>query len=166
MQDDAVFLGLGSNLGDRERTIERATVMLGQRGFDLTRSSSLYLTQPVGGPRQDWFVNAVVGGRTALPPEQLMSACLEVERILGRVRSVPNAPRTIDIDLLLYGDEVRRGPDLTLPHPRLPERRFVLVPLVEIAPALRHPVLGLTASELLERCPDRSEVLLHAPAAG
>jgi 7,8-dihydro-6-hydroxymethylpterin-pyrophosphokinase len=82
------------------------------------------------------------------------------------VRSVPNAPRTIDIDLLLYGDEVRRGPDLTLPHPRLPERRFVLVPLVEIAPALRHPVLGLTASELLERCPDRSEVLLHAPAAG
>jgi 2-amino-4-hydroxy-6-hydroxymethyldihydropteridine diphosphokinase len=164
MQEDAVFLGLGSNVGDRERTIERAIGMLADGGFVTTRKSALYLTQPVGGPKQDWFVNAVVGGRTALGPEELMRLSLDVERALGRVRSARNAPRTIDIDLLLYGDEIRSGPQLTLPHPRLHERRFVLVPLAEIAARVRHPVLGLTIADLEARCPDRSEVLLHATA--
>lgn len=160
----AVFIGLGSNVGDRERALARARALLRQRGFEEDAASSLYLTEPVGGPPQDWFLNQVLGGRTALPPEELLQACLQVERELGRRRSVRNAPRTLDVDLLLHGDEVRDGPDLAVPHPRLHERRFVLVPLVQIAPRARHPVLGATAQELLRRCEDRSEVRLVQPA--
>ena len=165
MEREDVFLGLGSNLGDREDNLARAIHALGQRGFEVTRRSSLYATEPVGGPPQGWFLNAAVGGRTRLEPEELLAGCLELERALGRVRTMPDAPRTVDIDLLLYGDVVRDQPSLKLPHPRMHERRFVLVPLAEIAPAVRHPVLGLTVAELLARCPDRSQVLPHAPAS-
>lgn len=160
----AVFIGLGSNVGDRERALARARALLRQRGFEEDVASSLYLTEPVGGPPQDWFLNQVLGGHTALPPEELLQACLQVERELGRRRSVRNAPRTLDVDLLLHGDEVRDGPELAVPHPRLHERRFVLVPLAQIAPRARHPLLGATAQELLQRCPDRSEVRLVQPA--
>jgi 2-amino-4-hydroxy-6-hydroxymethyldihydropteridine diphosphokinase len=163
----AVFIGLGSNVGDREGTLARARVLLRTRGFAEERASSLYLTEPVGGPPQDWFLNQVLGGHTALSPEILLDACLQVELALGRHRSVRNAPRTLDVDLLLYGDVAREGPGLSVPHPRLHERRFVLVPLVEIAPQAWHPGLGATAQELLQRCDDRSEVRLvqQAPAA-
>ena len=123
--------------------------------------SSLYLTEPVDAPPQEWFLNAVAGGETALSPEALLQACLETEREMGRVRDVPRGPRTIDLDLLLYGNEVRDAPGLVLPHPRMAARRFVLVPLAEIAPAARHPILGLTAAEMLRRSPDRSQVILH-----
>jgi 2-amino-4-hydroxy-6-hydroxymethyldihydropteridine diphosphokinase len=157
-----VFLGLGSNLGDREASLERAGRLLEERGFTRRRESSLYLTEPVGGPPQGWFINAVLEGETALTPEELLRACLDVERVLGRVRDVRNGPRTIDIDLLLYGSQVRRGPDLELPHPRLPERRFVLVPLAEIAPEVVDPLRGQTAVELLRVCLDPSEVRLQA----
>jgi 2-amino-4-hydroxy-6-hydroxymethyldihydropteridine diphosphokinase len=126
--------------------------------------SSLYLTEPVDAPPQEWFLNAVAGGETALPPEALLQACLDTERERGRVREVPRGPRTIDLDLLLYGDEVRDAPGLVLPHPRMHERRFVLVPLAEIAPTARHPILGLTAAEMLRLCPDRSQVVLHEPS--
>jgi len=156
-----VFLGLGSNVGDREASLRAALRGLEARGFRVTALSSLYLTEPVDAPPQEWFLNAVAGGETALSPEALLRACLDTERALGRVRDVPRGPRTIDLDLLLYGDEVRDTPGLTLPHPRMHERRFVLVPLVEIAPGARHPVLGLTAAEMLRRCPDRSQVMLH-----
>jgi len=156
-----VFLGLGSNVGDREANLRAALRGLEARGFRVTALSSLYLTEPVDAPPQEWFLNAVAGGETALSPEALLRACLDTERALGRVRDVPRGPRTIDLDLLLYGDEVRDTPGLTLPHPRMHERRFVLVPLVEIAPGARHPVLGLTAAEMLRRCPDRSQVMLH-----
>jgi 2-amino-4-hydroxy-6-hydroxymethyldihydropteridine diphosphokinase len=159
----AVFLGLGSNLGDREGSIESALAGLEARGFHVAARSSLYLTEPVGGPPQGWFVNAVAQGDTALEPETLLEECLAVERDLGRVRSVKDGPRIVDLDLLLYGDLVLQTPELRVPHPRLHERRFVLVPLAEIAPGAWHPVLRLTAAEMLERCDDDSEVVKAAP---
>lgn len=157
----SVFVALGSNVGDREANLLAARRGLETRGFRITAMSSLYLTEPVDAPPQEWFLNAVAGGETALSPEALLQACLDTERALGRVRDVPRGPRTIDLDLLLYGNEVRDAPRLVLPHPRMHERRFVLVPLAEIAPAARHPILGLTAAEMLRRCPDRSQVILH-----
>ena len=108
-------------------------------GFRVTRRSSLWLTEPVGGPPQGWFLNAVAEGETALRPEALLEACLATEREMGRVRAERNGPRTIDVDVLLFGDERCSSPGLVIPHPRLHERRFVLEPLAEIAPGLRPP---------------------------
>jgi 2-amino-4-hydroxy-6-hydroxymethyldihydropteridine diphosphokinase len=159
-----VFLALGSNLGDRERALDEALRLLAERGFRETARSSTWLTEPVGGPPQDWYLNRAAGGETALSPEELLDAALATERSLGRVRGERNGPRTLDVDLLFYGDERRDGPRLFLPHPRLHERRFVLLPLAEIAPDVRHPALGLTVAELLARCPDTSEVRPYAAA--
>jgi 2-amino-4-hydroxy-6-hydroxymethyldihydropteridine diphosphokinase len=125
--------------------------------------SSLYLTAPLGGPPQDWYVNAVAEVRSALSPEALLEALLGVEAEMGRVRTTKDGPRTIDLDLLLYGSAVCHSGRLELPHPRLHLRRFVLVPLAEIAGEVRHPELGLSVRELLARCPDTSEVRLQAP---
>ena len=154
-----VFIGLGSNLGDRRALLAHGLASLAAAGFGVTRESSLYLTEPVDGPPQDWFVNAVAAGSTSLSPEELLAACLRVERALGRERTVHHGPRTLDLDILIYGDERREGPGLAIPHPRLHERRFVLTPLCELAPDLRHPRLGATIRELLERCPDHSRVV-------
>ncbi len=134
-----VFLGLGSNLGDREAAIEGALAGLAARGFRLTRRSSLWLTEPVGGPPQGWFLNAVAEGETALRPEVLLEACLATEREWGRVRAERNGPRTIDVDILLFGEERHDGPGLVLPHPRLHERRFVLAPLARDRTRARAP---------------------------
>jgi 2-amino-4-hydroxy-6-hydroxymethyldihydropteridine diphosphokinase len=154
-----VFIGLGSNQGDRRALLAQGLLSLVYAGFGVTRESSLYLTEPVDAPPQEWFLNAVAAGRTTLTPEELMAACLEVERSLGRERTVHHGPRTLDLDILIYGEERRDEPGLTLPHPRLHERRFVLTPLAELAPDLRHPRLGATMRELLERCPDHSRVV-------
>jgi 2-amino-4-hydroxy-6-hydroxymethyldihydropteridine diphosphokinase len=154
----AVFLGLGSNIGDREEALEEARRRLEARGFHTTRRSSTWLTEPVGGPPQEWFLNAVVEGLTPLAPEALLEACLDTERSMGRVRALRNGPRRVDVDILLYGDERRDEPGLVIPHPRLHERRFVLEPLFEIAPDAVHPVLGRTVAELRARCPDTSLV--------
>jgi len=162
--DAPVFLGLGSNLGDREAALEGALQRLAARGFRVTRRSSLWLTEPVGGPPQGFFLNAVVQGETALRPEALLEACLATEREMGRVRAERNGPRTIDVDVLFFGEERRLSPGLVIPHPRLHERRFVLEPLAEIAPGFVHPTLGLSVRELLARCPDTSSVGPHAPA--
>jgi 2-amino-4-hydroxy-6-hydroxymethyldihydropteridine diphosphokinase len=159
-----VFLGLGSNLGDRGAALAQAVRRLAARGFVTRLRSADWLTEPVGGPPQDWFLNAVVAGETALEPALLLAACLATERELGRVRTVRDGPRTIDVDILFHGTHRIELPGLVVPHPRLHERRFVLAPLAEIAPDLLHPVLGRTAAELLAACLDRSQVR-RQPAA-
>lgn len=159
------FVALGANLGEREAQIERALHLLAARGIGIARRSSLYLTEPVGGPPQGWYVNAAAELDSALSPEALLQAGLEVEREMGRVRTVKDGPRTIDIDLLLQGSLIRDTEGLVLPHPRMHLRRFVLVPLCEIAPTAVHPVFGSTVSELLARCPDPSDVRPYAPLA-
>ena len=145
-------------MGDRAANIARAIAALGECGIRVTRESSLYETEPVEFREQDWFLNSVIEGETELEPEKLMKELLAIERSLGRQRRVPKGPRLIDIDVLFYGNEVVREPDIEIPHPRLSERRFVLVPFAEITAGARHPVLGKTIAELLAETPDRSEV--------
>lgn len=163
MTEPAVFVALGSNLGDRAANLARGVSGLRERGLRITARSSVYETEPVGGPAQGPYLNAVVQAETGLGPEEVLATCLDVERGAGRVRSVANAPRTLDLDLLLFGDTVLEAEGLAVPHPRLHERRFVLVPLAEIAPAARHPVLGLTAREMERRCPDPAAVSRYGP---
>ncbi len=142
----SAHLGLGSNLGDRRANLARAVEMIGRaRDTAVAAESSLYATAPVGVTDQPEFLNAVVEVRTCLEPGELLEACLGIERGLGRVRSVRWGPRTMDIDILLIEGVVASGERLTLPHPRMTERAFVMVPLAEIAPGL--VVGGLTAAE-------------------
>ncbi len=129
-----MYLGLGANLGDRLANLERAVQLLGRvDGLRLVRSSRVYETDPVGPPQPE-YLNAVIQGRTSLEPMSLLSACLSVEREMGRVRRGRWGPRIIDIDVLTYGDRVVRESELTIPHPRMLERAFVLVPLLEVNP--------------------------------
>lgn len=144
-----VYFGLGSNLGDRESMLQRA--LEGLSAFvHLERVSDLYETEPVGFTDQPWFLNAVCLGKTDLKPLDLLKACKDLERKLGREPGPRFGPRLIDIDLLAYEDTVMETPELTLPHPRMHQRGFVLAPMLDVSPNWRHPDLGRTVRELYE----------------
>jgi 2-amino-4-hydroxy-6-hydroxymethyldihydropteridine diphosphokinase len=144
-----VYLSLGSNVGDREKHLARALERLDSSGVRVLRASALYETEPRDVPDQPWFLNQVVEAETGLFPMQLLQQTQKLERALGRVRTRPKGPRTIDIDILLYGDTILSTPGLEIPHQRMAERRFVLEPLAELAPELHHPRTGATVSEML-----------------
>jgi len=157
MAGKIVYIALGSNLGDRAGMLERAIAAMNSAGISVVRQSSLYVTEPVGAPGQGWFLNAVVEAETSLLPLQLLHALLKIERELGRRRLTPHGPRAIDLDILFYGSSVIRSRELEVPHPRLTERRFVLIPLAQLAPDFRHPVSHKSVNQLLAETPDRSE---------
>jgi 2-amino-4-hydroxy-6-hydroxymethyldihydropteridine diphosphokinase len=154
---EKAYISGGSNLGDREANLEFALRSLG-KGGTVSRVSSYFETEPVGLLDQPWFLNIAIELLTPLNPRNLLTFCLGIEDSCGRTRTFPNAPRSLDLDILLYGESVLREEDLIIPHPRLPERKFVLIPLAEIAPEALHPVLGKSIRTLLEACSDRSEV--------
>lgn len=146
----AAYIGLGSNLGDRLATLNQAVARLETLG-SVTTISAVYETDPVGFAEQPSFLNAVVCLQTTLAPVDLLAHLLRIEGELGRVRIFPNAPRTIDLDLLMMGETLIQSANLHVPHPRLHERAFILVPLAEVAPDIVHPALGVSIRELLQR---------------
>lgn len=159
-----VALSLGSNQGNREATLALARRWLSIRGaLSILKESSLYHTEPVDCPPQPWFLNQVLWVAPALPPALLLAHCRDVEARLGRHRRVPKGPRSLDVDILFYGDLVIRTPLLTLPHPALPRRRSILLPLAELAMPWRHPQLGISVPEMLRRCADPGRVALFLP---
>ena len=147
------YLGLGSNVGNREQHIETALAKLAAPDLRVMRVSSIYETEPVGFTAQRFFLNLVAEIETDLFPMQLLARISKIEQALGRVRTIENGPRTLDVDILLYGRAVIHGTRLDVPHPRMAERRFVLAPLAELAPELRHPVTHKTIRAMLDAAP-------------
>lgn len=156
------FLLLGSNVGDRLGWLAFAIQKLGDAVGEIQRASQLYQTEPWGNPDQQAFINQALEVTTHLSPKALLSRIRDIEDEAGRDRTVQWGPRTLDIDILLYENLVVDTRDLTIPHPRMALRRFVLKPLSEIAGNVIHPVLDISISELLEVCPDHSEVAILA----
>ena len=155
---DSVFLALGSNLGDRLASFQRVLASLGRQGLSIERCSSVYETEPVGFRDQPNFLNLVSQVRSSLNPFELLDLCKSAELAMGRRPAAVGGPRVIDIDILFFGQTVLESPKLVIPHPSLHLRRFVLVPLAELAPGLKDPRSGRTVQELLDTCPDRSWV--------
>ncbi|MGA9391404.1 MAG: 2-amino-4-hydroxy-6-hydroxymethyldihydropteridine diphosphokinase [Candidatus Sulfotelmatobacter sp.] len=151
------YLSLGSNVGDRKTQLQKAVAGLAVAGR-VVAVSSIYETEPVEFTQQPWFLNCAVALETTLTPEELMAAILRIEKEMGRHRVREKGPRTIDIDILLFGNETRHSPEVTIPHPAMQERRFVLEPLAEIAPKARHPVLKKTVLELCDALPQGQAV--------
>jgi 2-amino-4-hydroxy-6-hydroxymethyldihydropteridine diphosphokinase len=157
------LIGLGSNLGQRMAHLEEALTRLDQvPGIQVTRVSRVYETAPVGIVQQPDFLNGCAAVQTSLSPFALLKALLQVERTLHRERTVRWGPRTIDLDLLLYGQQVIREPALTVPHPRMTERAFVLIPLREIAPDVMIPPTGRTVAQWATACPEQESVRLSS----
>jgi len=149
------YLSLGSNLGDTEANLRTAAEQLEQSGVHILRSSPLYETEPQGLKDQPWFLNQVVEVETSLFPRQLLTAVKRIEIAMGRKPAPRNSARVIDIDILLYGTSVVRAKDLQIPHPRMSERRFVLVPLGDLVPNFLHPLSGIRIQQLLAQVPEQ-----------
>lgn len=163
MSAERIYLALGSNIGDREANLRQAIALLPDAGVNVRRVSSFYETEPVDYLDQPWFLNCVLEAETELAPLQLLEALQSIEREMHSQKAFAKGPRKIDLDILLYGDAVLDTPELKVPHPRIAERRFVLVPLAEIAPNVAHPAWRATATQLLSRTADRSAVRGFAP---
>lgn len=164
MAETTVYLSLGSNLGDREKNLRTAIAALADAKVRVTRVSSFYETEPVDLREQPWFLNCAVQGETELPPLDLLRALRGIESRMGSKKPVSKGPRLIDLDILLYDNQTIETPELQIPHPRMLTRRFVLAPLAEIAPTLKHPRWEGTATELAARVRDPSAVRRLNPA--
>ena len=159
MTIQTVFLAFGANLGNPREQIKQGIMALNDHGVNVVTRSSWFETEPVGMEDQPWFLNLVARASTSLDPYELLAVCQQVERQLGRVPSERFGPRHLDIDILLYGDECIKSEELTIPHPRMRERQFVLVPLLEIAPDLEDPVLNQPYADILSRLDGGKKVL-------
>ncbi|MFH1139540.1 MAG: 2-amino-4-hydroxy-6-hydroxymethyldihydropteridine diphosphokinase [Pseudomonadota bacterium] len=149
-----IGIGLGSNVGDSKARLTSALAALNAHpGIEVLAASRFYHTAPVGYTAQDWFVNAAAAAETVLSPRELLNVLLDIEQDLGRVRTIKWGPRLIDLDLLFYDDLTMAGDDLVLPHPFLADRRFVLLPLLDVAPDWIHPVTGLSPRAMLKKLP-------------
>ncbi len=153
-----VYLAVGSNIGDRKENLQRAAVLLEEAGVTITKVSGIYETEPVDYLDQPWFLNGVLEAETTLAPRELLKAMRAIETAMGSKKVFAKGPRLIDLDILLYGEQTINVPELQVPHPRMLDRKFVMVPLVEIAPKLRHRSWNLTAEEILANSTDRSVV--------
>lgn len=158
MPNELVYLSLGSNLGDRAKKLREAIELLPDAGVRVRRVSSSYETQPVDYLEQPWFLNCTIEAETDLEPLALLQALREIETRMGSKKLVAKGPRLIDMDILLYGERTVDSPELQIPHPRMHLRRFVLVPLAELTPVLKHPTWNGTVADLLARTPDQSAV--------
>jgi 2-amino-4-hydroxy-6-hydroxymethyldihydropteridine diphosphokinase len=152
------FLGMGSNMGDRKKNLKNAVDLLIEAGISILSASSVYETEPVGIATDVWFYNQVIAVETQLIPDELLCVIKRIEEKFGRDHREHLHSRSIDIDILLFEEQVVNTRTLEIPHPRMAERRFVLVPLAEIAPHVRHPVLNEKITELLDKSKDRSRV--------
>jgi 2-amino-4-hydroxy-6-hydroxymethyldihydropteridine diphosphokinase len=153
-----VYLALGSNVGNREENLRKAVTLLAEAGVKIKNISSVYETEPVDYLDQDWFLNSVLQAETNFAPLDLLKAMREIETAMGSKKAFAKGPRLIDLDILLYGDQTIEIPELRVPHPRMLDRKFVMVPLAEIAPDLRHPSWDGSAAEMLVKSLDRSLV--------
>jgi 2-amino-4-hydroxy-6-hydroxymethyldihydropteridine diphosphokinase len=166
MPAQVVYLSLGSNVGDREANLRGATAALAGMGVRVRQVSSIYETEPVDYLEQEWFLNSVVEGETELPALELLRRLRRIEAGMGSKKLIAKGPRLIDLDILLYGAETIDTPELQVPHPRMHLRRFVLVPLAEIAAGLRHPSWRDAVAGLLDQTEDRSVVRRIDSGAG
>jgi 2-amino-4-hydroxy-6-hydroxymethyldihydropteridine diphosphokinase len=153
-----IYLSLGSNTGDRDANLRTAIAELSPAGVRVQQISSFYETEPVDYLDQPWFLNCVVEAKTELTPQELLEALRSIESQLGSQKQFAKGPRKIDLDILVYNDQTIASPDLQIPHPRMLQRRFVLTPLAEIAPHLKHSSWPAPAATLLDRLTDRSQV--------
>ena len=161
MNEVTVYIGIGSNLGDRRMNCDRAVELVGDLPHSrLTSCSQWYLTRPWGVEGQDWYVNGAVSLETTLGPERLLNKLLSIEQDMGRIRKERWGARIIDLDILLYGRGVVDADALKIPHPLMHQRRFVLVPMVDLAPELIHPLLHLSMEELLRQCPEEGQQVI------